>query len=75
MDVWDEMHDQHDWKRAFPLVRIQVERLPNARRKPDPVWLAWPGREPLPDTLDYRRRYKRRLTVEHAIRFAKHDLG
>ncbi len=41
VDVWDEMHDQHDWKLSFPVVRIQADRLPKAGRKPEPLWLAW----------------------------------
>src|SRR5512133_895682 len=75
VDAWNGMHDQHDWRLSFPIVRIQAERLPRAGRRPDPLWLAWLGLEPLPDILDYSRRYRLRFTVEHAIRFAKHDLG
>ncbi|HEX2923750.1 MAG TPA: transposase [Chloroflexota bacterium] len=75
VDVWDEMHDQHDWRLSFTLVRIQAERLPKAGRKPDPLWLAWLGLKSLDDILDYWRIYKLRFTVEHGFRFLKNDLG
>jgi hypothetical protein len=75
VDVWDEMHDQHDWDLSFPVVRVQAERLPKAGRRPDPLWLAWLAVEPLADVLDYWRIYKQRFTVEHGFRFLKNDLG
>jgi hypothetical protein len=73
--VWDELHDQHDYRTSFPVIRIQAERLPRAGRRPEPLWLAWLGTEPLPDILDYWRIYKQRFTVEHAFRYLKNDLG
>lgn len=75
VDVWDELHDQHDYRTSFPVVRIQAERLPRAGRRPEPLWLAWLGTEPLADILDYWCIYKQRFTVEHAFRFLKNDLG
>ncbi|MHB0871805.1 MAG: transposase [Chloroflexota bacterium] len=75
VDVWEGMHDQHDWRLSFPIVRIQAERLPKAGRKPEPLCLAWLGVEPLSEILDYWRIYKQRFTVEHGIRFLKNDLG
>lgn len=75
VDVWDDLHDQHDWKVSFPVIRVQAERLPKAGRKPEPLWLAWLGLEALSDPLAYWRAYKQRFTIEHAIRFLKNDLG
>lgn len=75
VEVWDDLHDQHDATLSFPVVRVQAERLPKAGRRPEPLWLAWLGKEPLADPLDYWRYYQRRFTVEHCLRFSKSDLG
>lgn len=75
VDVWHDLHDQHDWRCAFPVVRVQAERLPKAGTRPEPLWLAWLGREPLAEPGDYWRVYQQRFTVEHALRFLKQDLG
>ena len=75
VDVWEEMHDQHGTRVSFPEVRVQAERLPKSTRRPKPLWLAWLGKEPLADILDYWRIYSLRFTVEHALRFLKGDLG
>jgi hypothetical protein len=75
VSVWDDLHDQHGATLSFSVVRIQAERLPRAKRRPEPLWLAWLGQELLADPLDYWRYYQRRFTVEHCLRFAKSDLG
>lgn len=72
VDVWDALHDQHDATIHFPVIRVQVERLPKSRKRPEPLWL---GEAPLPDPLDYWREYTLRFTVEQGIRFWKQDLG
>src|SRR5579859_3170540 len=52
-----------------------VERLPNKKLPPRPLWLAWIG-GPLPADLSVLWRwYLRRFTVEHAFRFFKQTLG
>jgi hypothetical protein len=57
------------------VVRVQVERLPNKKLPPRPLWLAWIG-GPLPaDLSSLWRWYLRRFTVEHAFRFFKQTLG
>ncbi len=59
----------------FSVVRVQVERLPNKKLPPRPLWLAWIG-GPLPADLSVVWRwYLRRFTVEHAFRFFKQTLG
>ena len=59
----------------FSVVRVQVERLPNKKLPPRPLWLAWIG-GPLPiDLSTLWRWYLRRFTVEHAFRFCKQTLG
>jgi hypothetical protein len=75
VDVWDDLHDQHDATITFPVIRIQVERLPKSGRRPQPLWVAWLGLVPLADPVDYWREYTYRFTVEHGIRFWKQALG
>ncbi len=59
----------------FTVIRVQVERLPNKKLPPRPLWLAWIG-GPLPTDLSTLWRwYLRRFTVEHAFRFFKQTLG
>jgi hypothetical protein len=75
IDVWTELHVAHAPAAAFCVVRVQVERLPNKKLAPQPLWLAWIG-GPLPDDLSWLWRwYVRRFTVEHAFRFLKQTLG
>lgn len=75
VDVWEQLHDQHDYKLSFCLVRVQLERLPKSTKRPEPLWLVWIGLEPLADILDYWRLYQQRFVIEHAFRFIKQDLG
>jgi len=75
IDAWAELHVTGAPTAPFSVVRVQVERLPNKRLPPRPLWLAWIG-GPLPlDLSTLWRWYLRRFTVEHAFRFLKQTLG
>ena len=75
IDVWTELHVAGAPDAPFSVVRVQVERLPNKKLPPRPLWLAWIG-GPLPaDLSGLWRWYLRRFTVEHAFRFFKQTLG
>jgi len=66
VDVWTDLHVGGAPDAPFSVVRVQVERLPNKRLPPRPLWLAWIG-GPLPTDLSaVWRWYLRRFTVEHA---------
>ena len=56
------------------LIRITVEKLPNGRAVPGPLWLWWAG--PGEPDLDLcARGYLHRYDMEHTWRFAKTALG
>jgi hypothetical protein len=75
IDVWTDLHVAGAPDALFSVVRVQVERLPNKKLPPRPLWLAWIG-GPLPSDLGtVWRWYLRRFTVEHAFRFFKQTLG
>jgi Transposase DDE domain len=75
VDAWTELHVAGAPQAPFSVVRVQVERLPNKKLPPRPLWLAWIG-GPLPTDLSVLWRwYLRRFTVEHAFRFFKQTLG
>ncbi|TME23646.1 MAG: hypothetical protein E6I75_29190 [Chloroflexi bacterium] len=75
IDAWTELHVAGAPDAPFSVVRVQVERLPNKKLPPRPLWLAWIG-GPLPTDLSVLWRwYLRRFTVEHAFRFLKQTLG
>jgi hypothetical protein len=75
IDAWTDLHVRGAADAPFSVVRIQVERLPNKKLPPRPLWLAWIG-GPLPADLSVLWRwYLRRFTVEHAFRFFKQTLG
>jgi len=75
IDAWTELHVTGAPTAPFSVVRVEVERLPNKRLPPRPLWLAWIG-GPLPlDLSTLWRWYLRRFTVEHAFRFVKQTLG
>jgi len=75
VDVWTELHVGGAPDAPFSAIRVQVERLPNMKLPPRPLWLAWIG-GPLPTDLGVIWRwYLRRFTVEHAFRFFKQTLG
>ncbi|MDQ6669450.1 MAG: hypothetical protein M3069_01575, partial [Chloroflexota bacterium] len=75
IDVWTELHVSGAPDAPFSVIRVQVERLPNEKLPPRPLWLAWIG-GPLPTDLSTLWRwYLRRFTVEHAFRFLKQTLG
>jgi hypothetical protein len=75
IDVWTELHVSGAPDAPFSVIRVQVERLPNKKLPPRPLWLAWIG-GPLPSDLSLLWRwYLRRFTVEHAFRFFKQTLG
>jgi hypothetical protein len=75
IDVWAELHVSGAPDTPFSVIRVQVERLPNKKLPPRPLWLAWIG-GPLPADLSVVWRwYLRRFTVEHAFRFFKQTLG
>src|SRR5579859_4677189 len=68
IDVWTDLHVAGAPDAPFSVVRVQVERLPNKKLPPRPLWLAWIG-GPLPADLSVVWRwYLRRFTVEHAFR-------
>ncbi len=75
IDAWTELHVSGAPDAPFSVIRVQVERLPNKKLPPRPLWLAWIG-GPLPADLSVVWRwYLRRFTVEHAFRFFKQTLG
>jgi hypothetical protein len=75
IDVWTGLHVGGAPDAPFSVIRVQVERLPNMKVPPQPLWLAWIG-GPLPADLSVVWRwYLRRFTVEHAFRFFKQTLG
>lgn len=75
IDAWTELHVAGAPAAPFSVIRVQVERLPNKKLSPRPLWLAWIG-GPLPADLSAAWRwYLRRFTVEHAFRFLKQTLG
>lgn len=75
IDVWTDLHVAGAPDAPFSVIRVQVERLPNKKLPPHPLWLAWIG-GPLPSDLTALWRwYLRRFTVEHAFRFFKQTLG
>jgi hypothetical protein len=75
MDVWTELHVGGAPDAPFSVIRVQVERLPNKKLPPRPLWLAWIGGPLPPDISVLWRWYLRRFTVEHAFRFFKQTLG
>jgi hypothetical protein len=75
IEVWTGLHVVGAPDAPFSVIRIRVERLPNMKLPPQPLWLAWIG-GPLPaDLSTLWRWYLRRFTVEHAFRFFKQTLG
>jgi hypothetical protein len=56
------------------LIRITVEKLPNGRAVPGPLWLWWAG-PGQPDLDLCARGYLHRFDMEHTWRFAKTALG
>jgi len=56
------------------LIRVTVQRLPNRRAVPGPLWLWWAG-PGAPDLDLCWRAYLHRFDIEHTYRFAKHALG
>jgi hypothetical protein len=75
IDAWTNLHVSGAPDAPFSVIRVQVERLPNKKLPPRPLWLAWIG-GPLPvDLSALWRWYLRRFTVEHAFRFFKQTLG
>jgi len=75
IDAWIDLHVGGAPDAPFSVIRVQVERLPNKKLPPRPLWLAWIG-GPLPTDLSVLWRwYLRRFTVEHAFRFLKQTLG
>jgi hypothetical protein len=75
VEVWTQLHAQWAAQTPFALVRIQAERLPQAGRTPQPLWLAWIADALPEDLLDLWRWYALRFTIEHGFRFAKQELG
>jgi hypothetical protein len=75
VSLWTGLHTRREPGVSFSVARVQVEQLPRHQSPPAPLWLAWIGEAPPKDLLLLWRWYLRRFTVEHAFRFAKHDLG
>jgi hypothetical protein len=74
VDAWTTLHLEDAPAAPFTVIRVQVEHLPRHGR-PTPLWLAWIGGELPEDLHQIWRWYLRRFSVEHAFRFAKHQLG
>jgi hypothetical protein len=74
VEAWTGLHTQDAATAPFTVVRVQVEPLPRHGR-PTPLWLAWIGGQLPEDLHQLWRWYLRRFTVEHAVRFAKQQLG
>jgi hypothetical protein len=75
IDVWADLHVGGAPDAPFSVIRVQVERLPNKKLPPQPLWLAWIGGWLPADLGVLWRWYLRRFTVEHAFRFFKQALG
>jgi len=73
--AWTDLHVGGAPDAPFSVVRVQVERLPNKKLPPRPLWLAWIGGRLPADLSTLWRWYLRRFTVEHAFRFFKQTLG
>jgi len=73
--LWTGLHARRAPLARFSVVRIHVAHLPRRPEPPAPLWLAWIGDAAPADLLLLWHWYLRRFTVEHAFRFAKHDLG
>jgi DDE superfamily endonuclease len=73
--VWDALRAKGAADAPFPVVRIQLERLPRRARPPAPLWLAWIGGELPEELLDLWRWYCCRFSAEHGFRFLKQALG
>jgi len=56
------------------LIRVTVQKLPNGRKVPGPLWLWWAG-PGMPDLDLIWRAYLHRFDIEHTYRFARHALG
>lgn len=56
------------------LIRVSVQRLPNGRAVPGPLWL-WQAGPGMPDLDLCARGYLHRFDLEHTYRFAKTTLG
>jgi len=75
IDAWTDLHVRYAPTAKASVIRVHVERLPNKKLPPRPLWLAWIG-GPLPTDLSVLWHwYLRRFTVEHAFRFLKQTLG
>lgn len=74
VDTWSTRHVQGAAAAPVTVVPVQVEHLPR-HGPPAPLWLAWIGGPLLDDLHQLWRWCRRRFTVEHAFRFAKHSLG
>jgi Transposase DDE domain len=75
IEVWTDLHVSGAPAAPVSVIRVQVERLPNKKLPPRPLWLAWIGGSLPKDLSDLWRWYLRRFTVEHAFRFFKQTLG
>src|SRR6266849_2665258 len=56
------------------LIRVAVQKLPNGRKVPGPLWL-WRAGPGMPDLDLCWRACLHRFDIEHTYRFAKHALG
>lgn len=85
LQAWHQLHPRKPGLRdtddrpaiiECTLIRITVERLPNGRRQPQPLWLWWTGPPTTtPDLLQVTHAYLHRFDIEHTIRFTKQTLG
>jgi hypothetical protein len=62
IDVWTDLHVGGAPDAPFSVIRVQVERLPNKKLPPRPLWLAWIGGPLPPDISVLWRWYLRRAS-------------
>jgi hypothetical protein len=74
VDAWTTLHVEDAPAAPFTVIRVHVEHLPQHGQL-TPLWLAWIGSELPQDLRQIWRWYLRRFSIEHAFRFAKHQLG
>src|SRR3954470_10760196 len=67
IDAWRDLRAKGAADAPFPIVRVQVERLPRRAKPPGPLWLAWIGGDLPADLADLWRDYLVRFTVEHGF--------
>ena len=70
---WSGYHFKQSATRSMEIIRMEILKPPNGRRKYKPLWLAWLG-ETMPPLETLWLKYLRRFALEHWYRFAKQRL-